>query len=412
MERRPRPALAAPRARPHAGMQRLVRDLNRVLQACPALHELDASPDGFGWIDHADAAHSILVFERRARSGERVLVLCNFTRWCATAGASACPRPAPGRSSSTPTPTCMAAPTSSTGRWPASPCPGRPGPVGAAQPAAPRHPDAGAPWLTPPTPRSRPAGPGPGREPHRHGRASTLPWAPDATAVELCLFDDDGCRAGRLPPRLQRGCVAWLPGGRAGHRVWPARPRPVGAQQGHRFNLAKLLLDPGPTGRRPLRPPGPRPRRRSAALVAAELPCTSAAARPDDPTRPGPATTPPPPSRPRAGPRASPHAPAGPRVVAELTVLLRSPRARPHDGPPGIPPELRGSYAALAHPAMIAHYKAWASPPVAAAAAFPGRRGRLQLRGLANHWGYSPIAWLAPSPATPAAGPAPRQAAS
>lgn len=64
---------------PHAGVQRLVRDLNRVLQACPALHELDASPDGFGWIDHADAAHSILVFERRARSGERVLVLCNFT---------------------------------------------------------------------------------------------------------------------------------------------------------------------------------------------------------------------------------------------------------------------------------------------------------------------------------------------
>jgi 1,4-alpha-glucan branching enzyme len=60
-------------------MQRLVRDLNRVLRACPALHELDASPEGFGWIDHADAAHSILVFERRARSGEHVLVLCNFT---------------------------------------------------------------------------------------------------------------------------------------------------------------------------------------------------------------------------------------------------------------------------------------------------------------------------------------------
>ena len=64
---------------PHAGVQRLVRDLNRVLRACPALHELDASPEGFGWIDHADAAHSILVFERRATSGERVLVLCNFT---------------------------------------------------------------------------------------------------------------------------------------------------------------------------------------------------------------------------------------------------------------------------------------------------------------------------------------------
>lgn len=64
---------------PHAGVQRLVRDLNHALQAHPALHALDASPDGFAWIDHSDAAHSVLVFERRAPGGERVVVLCNFT---------------------------------------------------------------------------------------------------------------------------------------------------------------------------------------------------------------------------------------------------------------------------------------------------------------------------------------------
>jgi 1,4-alpha-glucan branching enzyme len=64
---------------PHAGMQRLVRDLNCVLRAHPALYEQDVSPEGFAWISHDDAPHSVLVFERRARNGQRVLVVCNFT---------------------------------------------------------------------------------------------------------------------------------------------------------------------------------------------------------------------------------------------------------------------------------------------------------------------------------------------
>ncbi len=64
---------------PHAGVQRLVRDLNRVLRAFPALYEQDVSPDGFGWISHDDAEHSVLAFERRARDGGRVVVVCNLT---------------------------------------------------------------------------------------------------------------------------------------------------------------------------------------------------------------------------------------------------------------------------------------------------------------------------------------------
>jgi len=64
---------------PHAGMQRLVRDLNRVLRAHPALYEQDVSAEGFRWISHDDAAHSVLVFERRARNGAVVVVACNFT---------------------------------------------------------------------------------------------------------------------------------------------------------------------------------------------------------------------------------------------------------------------------------------------------------------------------------------------
>ncbi|WP_374617110.1 alpha amylase C-terminal domain-containing protein, partial [Thauera aminoaromatica] len=64
---------------PHAGMQRLVRDLNRVLRSHPALYEQDTASEGFRWISHDDAAHSVLVFERRARDGRSVVVACNFT---------------------------------------------------------------------------------------------------------------------------------------------------------------------------------------------------------------------------------------------------------------------------------------------------------------------------------------------
>ena len=64
----------------HRGLQRLVRDLNRLHRREPALHELDAEPAGFAWIDCADSAQSVLSFVRRARdAGDFVVVVCNFT---------------------------------------------------------------------------------------------------------------------------------------------------------------------------------------------------------------------------------------------------------------------------------------------------------------------------------------------
>jgi 1,4-alpha-glucan branching enzyme len=62
----------------HAGMQALVRDLNRLYRAAPALYTQDFGPEGFEWIDHQDAEHSLLTFVRRGRNGERMLVVCNF----------------------------------------------------------------------------------------------------------------------------------------------------------------------------------------------------------------------------------------------------------------------------------------------------------------------------------------------
>ncbi len=65
---------------PHQGVQRLVRDLNALLRAEPALHELDAEPSGMEWIDANDSDNSVLTWLRRSRNGKDVLaVACNFT---------------------------------------------------------------------------------------------------------------------------------------------------------------------------------------------------------------------------------------------------------------------------------------------------------------------------------------------
>jgi 1,4-alpha-glucan branching enzyme len=64
----------------HSGVQRLVRDLNHIYVAEPALHRLDANPDGFRWIIGDDRSNSVFAFLRRDVSGERsVLVICNMT---------------------------------------------------------------------------------------------------------------------------------------------------------------------------------------------------------------------------------------------------------------------------------------------------------------------------------------------
>jgi 1,4-alpha-glucan branching enzyme len=53
----------------HAGVQRLVRDLNTLYRAEPALHERDDQPDGFSWIDAGNADQNVLTFFRRDKHG-------------------------------------------------------------------------------------------------------------------------------------------------------------------------------------------------------------------------------------------------------------------------------------------------------------------------------------------------------
>jgi len=64
----------------HRGVQSVVRDLNRLYRELPALHELDAEPEGFQWIDAGDAEQSTLSYMRRSRDPhELVVVVANFT---------------------------------------------------------------------------------------------------------------------------------------------------------------------------------------------------------------------------------------------------------------------------------------------------------------------------------------------
>ena len=58
----------------HAGIQSLVRDLNRLYRDEPALYERDFDPAGFWWLEPNDAANNVIAFARRDASGDRVVV--------------------------------------------------------------------------------------------------------------------------------------------------------------------------------------------------------------------------------------------------------------------------------------------------------------------------------------------------
>ncbi|ACZ31436.1 1,4-alpha-glucan branching enzyme [Xylanimonas cellulosilytica DSM 15894] len=62
----------------HAAVQRLVRDLNALYKATPALWERDFTPDGFEWIDSNDADHNTLAYLRKGIDGKPVVVVVNF----------------------------------------------------------------------------------------------------------------------------------------------------------------------------------------------------------------------------------------------------------------------------------------------------------------------------------------------
>nr|WP_245182335.1 1,4-alpha-glucan branching protein GlgB [Glaciimonas immobilis] len=67
----------------HRGIQRTVRDLNRLYAAHPALHTSDCRSEGFSWIVGGDSANSVLAYSRHAdlnvSDAPPLLIICNMT---------------------------------------------------------------------------------------------------------------------------------------------------------------------------------------------------------------------------------------------------------------------------------------------------------------------------------------------
>lgn len=64
----------------HAGMQALVRDLNKLYSGHAALYALDAKPEGFEWIEENNGEESVLAWVRHATAdAPPMLVVSNFT---------------------------------------------------------------------------------------------------------------------------------------------------------------------------------------------------------------------------------------------------------------------------------------------------------------------------------------------
>lgn len=64
---------------PHAGIQRLVGDLNALYRERPELHALDCEGSGFRWVIGDDSANSVFAWWRLDAAGRRVLAIANMT---------------------------------------------------------------------------------------------------------------------------------------------------------------------------------------------------------------------------------------------------------------------------------------------------------------------------------------------
>ena len=63
----------------HAGVQRLVRDLNHLYREQPPLHRLDCEGRGFEWLLADEHALSVYAWLRKDDAGRALLVVCNMT---------------------------------------------------------------------------------------------------------------------------------------------------------------------------------------------------------------------------------------------------------------------------------------------------------------------------------------------
>ncbi|MCS7490702.1 glycogen debranching protein GlgX [Raoultella planticola] len=202
-----------------------------------------------------------------------------------------------------------------------------------------------------------------------------------AERVELCVFDAQGNEQRfDLPARTGNIWHGWLPAAGPGLLYGYRVHGPWDPAQGHRFNPAKLLLDPCCHRVEGVLPDDERlhggdlfPDHRDSAAIAPKSQVVDLHYNWQNDAPPG--------------------TPWGQTVIYEahvkgLTWLH-----------PGLPESIRGTYKALGHPVMIDYFRtlgitALELMPVAQFASEP----RLQRMGLSNYWGYNPMAMYALDP--------------
>ena len=216
-------------------------------------------------------------------------------------------------------------------------------------------------------------------------------FAPNATAVVICLFDDSGQQETarwRLPARSEGVWHGFVPGVQEGQLYGLRADGPWNPQTGHRFNPHRLLADPW-----------------APELVGAlEALVVRSGSRPG-PTDEGGAT-----DNARhmpkcrvidaeverqAGSRVAP----GPAIAWQDTVLYEAhvkSLTRLHRG---VDPPLQGSYAGVASAAMLAHYQRLG---ITSLSLLPVHlkldEQHLLDKGLTNFWGYNTWSFFAPDP--------------
>lgn len=63
----------------HSKFNQFIKTLNILYKNSPALYELDNLSDGFEWINNISANETIIVFLRKDKAGNELLVVCNFS---------------------------------------------------------------------------------------------------------------------------------------------------------------------------------------------------------------------------------------------------------------------------------------------------------------------------------------------
>ncbi|MET0741401.1 MAG: glycogen debranching protein GlgX [Candidatus Nanopelagicales bacterium] len=200
-------------------------------------------------------------------------------------------------------------------------------------------------------------------------------WAPDATGVTVCLFDEDGGeRRIDLTDATFHVWHGFIPGCGPGQRYGFRVDGPWEPQRGHRFDASKLLIDPyarAIEGSLTYHDAVFERGRDSAPFVP-----RSVVVGADDFDWQGV-------ERPRTQWADS--------VLYELHVRGFTLRH------PSVPPDIRGTFAGLAHPAVIEHL---VSLGVTAVELMPVHHfvsePELVARGLVNYWGYNSLGYFAP----------------